>query len=204
MRIHRRPNSPSPQRFVSRVSRGGRLLRLLLSESRRCFSLYLQIPAPPLRYDEPCPFYSSRYHASQGNLSAGLFTTEIRKRLYIPLSYIFAFIYSFFALGLNIFKLAWFEIRYSQEIGRIYRNVSIHRGVVEDRSEDVLDPCVSTSDSSYIYIYLRDKSSLWRILSRFEDGPSSLAISCYASFLFLSLLLCEICLSLLDNCWIKS
>lgn len=72
-----------------------------------------------------------------------LFTTEIRKRLYIPLSYIFAFIYSFFALGLNIFKLAWFEIRYSQEIGGIYRNVSIHRGVVEDRSEDVLDPCVS-------------------------------------------------------------
>lgn len=181
-----------PTICLSRLSRRTAPSTPLIRESPLFLSLSPDSCSPPSLW-RTVSFLFLEIPCLLGNLSAGLFTTEIRKRLYIPLSYIFAFIYSFFALGLNIFKLAWFEIRYSQEIGRIYRNVSIHRGVVENRSEDVLDPCVSI-DSSYIYIYLRDKSSLWRILSRFEDGPSSLAISCYASFLFLSLLLCEICL----------
>lgn len=154
MRIHRRPNSPSPQRFVSRVSRGGRLLRLLLSESRRCFSLYLQIPAPPpslwrtvsfLFLEIPCLLGESIgrpiHHRDKEEV---IYTLKLYFRVYL---FVLRIRFKHFQISLKFdiprrleesiemyqFIEKWWRIDPRMFSIRVYR---------------------STSDSSYIYIYI--------------------------------------------------
>lgn len=52
--------------------------------------------------------------------------------------------------------------------------------------------CIDRRLSSYIYIYI--SAINLRSGESYRDSKMDQAVSCYASFLFLSLLLCEICL----------